>query len=125
MSSMKRLIGRAGAGAAGVTFGLLPAAAALALAGDGGSPATTAHTGQAVCASSAAQPLAIANTPPVARVLQPPDSSFYATGDPIRAVDQFSCGYSAPFFCEPSMMPLIEGSAPLSIAEWPTAVTEG
>jgi peptide/nickel transport system substrate-binding protein len=31
-------------------------------------------------------------------------------GDPIRAVDQFSCGYSATFFCEPSMMPLIEAT---------------
>jgi peptide/nickel transport system substrate-binding protein len=31
-------------------------------------------------------------------------------GDPIRAVDQFSCGYSAPFFCEPGMMPLIEAT---------------
>jgi len=31
-------------------------------------------------------------------------------GDPIRAVDQFSCGYNAPFFCEPEMMPLIDAT---------------
>lgn len=31
-------------------------------------------------------------------------------GDPIRAVDQFSCGYNAPFFCEPGMMPLIDAT---------------
>jgi peptide/nickel transport system substrate-binding protein len=31
-------------------------------------------------------------------------------GDPIRAVDQFSCGYNAPFFCEPAMMPLIDAT---------------
>lgn len=29
-------------------------------------------------------------------------------GDPMRAIDQFSCGYNAPFFCEPAMMPMIE-----------------
>jgi peptide/nickel transport system substrate-binding protein len=29
-------------------------------------------------------------------------------GDPMRAIDQFSCGYNAPFFCEPSMMPKVE-----------------
>ena len=31
-------------------------------------------------------------------------------GDPIRAIDQFSCGYNAPFFCEPAMMPMIEAT---------------
>jgi peptide/nickel transport system substrate-binding protein len=31
-------------------------------------------------------------------------------GDPSRAVEQFSCAYSAPFFCEPAMMPLIEAT---------------
>jgi peptide/nickel transport system substrate-binding protein len=31
-------------------------------------------------------------------------------GDPLRAADQFSCGYSAPFFCEPQMMPLLDAA---------------
>ncbi|MSO96608.1 MAG: hypothetical protein EXR11_00100 [Rhodospirillaceae bacterium] len=31
-------------------------------------------------------------------------------GDPIRAVDQFSCGYNAPFFCAPEMMPMIDAT---------------
>jgi len=31
-------------------------------------------------------------------------------GDPVRAVDQFSCSYNAPFFCQPDMMPLIDAT---------------
>jgi peptide/nickel transport system substrate-binding protein len=31
-------------------------------------------------------------------------------GDPVRAVDQFSCAYNAPFFCQPDMMPLIDAT---------------
>lgn len=29
-------------------------------------------------------------------------------GDPMRAIDQFSCGYNAPFFCDPGLTPMIE-----------------
>ncbi len=29
-------------------------------------------------------------------------------GDPMRAFDQFSCNYNAPFFCEPALLPKIE-----------------
>jgi peptide/nickel transport system substrate-binding protein len=31
-------------------------------------------------------------------------------GDPLRAAEQFSCGYSAPFYCEPAMMPLLDAA---------------
>lgn len=31
-------------------------------------------------------------------------------GDPIRAIDQFSCAYATPFFCEPAIMPTIEAT---------------
>jgi peptide/nickel transport system substrate-binding protein len=29
-------------------------------------------------------------------------------GDPMRAIDQFSCNYNAPFICEPALLPKIE-----------------
>lgn len=59
MSSKKRLIGRAGASAAGVTLGLLPAAAALALGGMDVVAINAAPAMPAPCNTSATEPMTV------------------------------------------------------------------